>query len=82
MSNILLSPLRDIPGPLPANLSPLRMGLIDFIALRSTFLLQLHERYGDIVPCSRAPAARHGALRGAACQHAALVSHAVVRCHR
>jgi hypothetical protein len=49
VNNLLLSPLRDIPGPLPARLSSLWISVIDFLGFRAAYMMKLHERYGDTV---------------------------------
>lgn len=46
--NVLLSPLRNIPGP-SAGLTLLWIEAIDFLGFRAAYMLQLHECYGDEV---------------------------------
>ncbi len=48
-TNIVLSPLRDIPGPLPAKLTPRWLGAITFAGHRASYIHALHQRYGDVV---------------------------------
>jgi hypothetical protein len=42
--NVLLSPLRDIPGPLPARLTLLWIAAIDFVSFCAAYMLQLYNR--------------------------------------
>jgi cytochrome P450 len=46
---LLISPLRKVPGPLLARLSPLWLRSIDMSGTRTKTLHKLHEKYGNTV---------------------------------
>lgn len=46
---LFFSPLRKIPGPFLARLTPLWLRYIDFTGHRTTTLHELHQRYGSTV---------------------------------
>ncbi len=48
-NNLVRSPLRHVPGPLPAKLSDLWVLAIEFIGWRALYVHSLHQRYGPVV---------------------------------
>jgi hypothetical protein len=49
VDRLIRSPLRDIPGPLPAKLTTQWLLFIDLAGNRSTYIHKLHQMYGPIV---------------------------------
>jgi hypothetical protein len=47
--NVVRSPLRPIPGPLPAKLSQLWLLAIELSGRRTPYIHSLHQRYGPVV---------------------------------